>query len=63
VREEIENETEAITDDVGYEIRMSGMRISESINELKDRVKNVEIRIRKMNKEVLEEDLYYVDEE
>ena len=44
VREEVENEAQAIKDELGAEITSSRMRVQKDIEELKDRVKNVEIR-------------------
>lgn len=63
IREEVENEAEAIKDELGADIRMSGIRVSQNLDEFKDRIKNLEIRVRRMNKEDIEEDLYYANEE
>lgn len=59
VREEIENEAQSIKDDLGTDINHAQLRIRSEIGELKDRIKNLEIRIRRMNNEAMddEEDL------
>ncbi len=49
VREEVGNEAESIKDALGSDIRFSNLRLRESIDELKDRIKNLEIWVRKMN--------------
>ncbi|MBI4079270.1 MAG: hypothetical protein HY429_03155 [Candidatus Levybacteria bacterium] len=55
IREEVENEAQAIKDALGADITMSRMRIQSEINELKDRIKNLELRVTKMHKELKEE--------
>ena len=55
VREEVENEAQSIKDELGAGITTSRMRIQTEINELKDRIKNLEIRVSKMHKELKKE--------
>ena len=55
VREEVENEAQSIKDELGSDINMSRMRIQNDINELKDRIKNLEIRVSKMHAELKKE--------
>ena len=55
VREEVENEAQAIRNDLGADINMSRMRVQADIIELKDRIKNLEMRVTKMHKELKEE--------
>ncbi len=55
VREEVENEAQSIKDELGADITTSRMRIQTEINELKDRIKNLEIRVSKMHKELKKE--------
>lgn len=55
LREEIGNEIEAAKTDIQSDITMSRMRIQAEIGELKDRIKNLEIRLTKMHKELKEE--------
>lgn len=55
VREEVENETHAIKDELQSDITMSRMRIQQDINELTDRTKNLEIRITKMHTDLRNE--------
>lgn len=55
VREEVENESQAIKDDLGGEISMSRMRLEEGIDQVKNRVKNVEIRVGNMHKDLRKE--------
>ncbi len=52
VREEIENETHALKDELQADIAMARVRLQSDINTLKDRVKNLEIRVAKMHKEL-----------
>jgi len=52
IREEVENEAQAIKDELGAEITSSRMRVQNDIEEVKDRVKNVEIRVTKMHKDL-----------
>jgi len=66
VREEVENETQALRDDLQADIAMSRMRVQADINELKDRIKNLEIRVAKMHKDLKNEIkmvVHYLDKE
>ena len=55
VRDEVGNEVQALKDELGSDINMSRMRIQSDISELKDRIKNLEIRISKMHAELKKE--------
>lgn len=55
VRDEIGNETKSINDSLSADITLSRIRIQEEIRELTDRIKNLEIRLSKMHKELKEE--------
>lgn len=55
IREELENEVRALKDELQADITMSRMRLQEDIGELKDRIKNLELRVTKMHKELKEE--------
>ena len=62
IREEIENETKALKDELGSDITMVRMRLQGDINDLKNRIKNLEIgttnlesKITKMHKELKSE--------
>ena len=62
IREEIENETKVLKDELGSDITMARMRLQADINELKDRIKNLEIgmtnlesKITRMHKELKSE--------
>jgi hypothetical protein len=55
IREEVENESQSIKDELGAEITLSRIRIQKDVEELKDRIKNLEIRVTKMHKELKEE--------
>lgn len=61
IREEVENEAKATKDEVQAEIKMSRIRIQTDIEELKDRIKNLEIRVTKMHKELKNEIKMVVD--
>lgn len=52
IREEVENELNAAKDELQADISMSRMRIQNDINELTDRIKNLEIRVTKMHTEL-----------
>lgn len=52
IREEVENETQAIKNELQADITMSRMRVQSDINELKDRIKNIEIRFAKLENKV-----------
>lgn len=56
VREEVGNEAQSIKDDVLSELKMSRIRIQNDIGDLLDRIKNLEIRVRKMNNEEVDEE-------
>lgn len=56
VREEVGNEAESIKDDVLSELKMSRIRIQNDIGDLLDRIKNLEIRVRKMNNEEVDDE-------
>ncbi len=55
VREEVENESQAIKDELGADITMSRINIQNDIRGLKDRVKSLEIRLTKMHRELKDE--------
>lgn len=55
IREEMENEITSVKDEIQADITMSRMRVQADISELKDRMKNFEIRVTKMHKELKEE--------
>lgn len=44
IRQEVENEVNDVKSSLDYEIRMSRMHIQESVREVRDRVKNFEIK-------------------
>jgi hypothetical protein len=52
VREEIEAEIEVLKDELQADIKMSQIRVQGDLRELKDRIKNLEIAIRKLRKDV-----------
>lgn len=45
VREEVENEVKAAKEELGADIIMARIRVQNDIEELKNRIKNVEIRL------------------
>ena len=55
VREEVENEVKAAKDELQADISMARMRVQNDIGELKDRTKNLEIKMTKMHRELKEE--------
>lgn len=55
IREEIGNETQALKDELQADISMARIRVQTDINELKDRIKNLEIRVTKMHKDLKNE--------
>lgn len=55
IREEIENESKSIKDELGADINLTRIRLQNDIEELKDRIKNLEIRVTKIHKELKEE--------
>ncbi len=55
VREEIENEVQAVKEELQADITMSRMRIQTDIDDIKNRIKNVELKITKMHRELKEE--------
>lgn len=52
IREEIEAESKAIGNDLRGEIKLARIEIQTDIRELKDRVKNLEISVGKIEKDV-----------
>lgn len=56
IREEIENETSSLKLDLGHDIRMSRIEIQNDIHEVKNRIKNLEIRISRNNHEEIDEE-------
>ncbi len=52
VREEIENEVTVAKDDIQTDLTMSKVLIQENIDQVKDRVKNIEIKTTRMHKEL-----------
>lgn len=61
VREEVENEAQSIKDELRSEIKMSMIRTHSEIKELKDKIKNLEIRITRMHDELKKEIRIVVD--
>lgn len=55
VREEVENEVKSAKDEIQGDISMSRIRVQTDIGELKDRTKNLDLRVTKMHKELKEE--------
>lgn len=55
IREEVENEAQSLKDELQSDITMSRIRVQNDIGELKDRIKNLEIRVAKMHKELKNE--------
>ncbi|MBI2036520.1 hypothetical protein HYT17_02735 [Candidatus Microgenomates bacterium] len=55
IREEVENEAQSIKDELRSEIKMSMIRTHSEIKDLKDKVKNLEIRITRMHNELKKE--------
>ncbi|HLD01626.1 MAG TPA: hypothetical protein VJC10_02000 [Patescibacteria group bacterium] len=55
VREEVGNETQAIKEELQADITHAQIRIRSEIDELKNRMKNFEIRVTKMHRELKEE--------
>lgn len=53
VREEVENETQALEDGLQAEITMARIRIQTDINELKNRLKNVEIKVKNLEARII----------
>lgn len=56
VREEVESEAESTRNELGSKIIMSRIRVQEDIDGLKNRIKNLEIRVAKINKEEIDEE-------
>lgn len=52
VREEVGNETQAVRDELQSDITMSRIEIQNEARGVKDRLKNVEIRVTKMHKDL-----------
>ena len=50
VREEVEAEGKNIKDDLGYDISSLKIRVSAELGEVKDRLKNLEIRVLSVEK-------------
>lgn len=48
VREEVETESQNIKDEIQADIKMSLVRISGELSQVKDRLKNLEIKINKI---------------
>lgn len=55
VREEIGNETQALKNELQADISMARIRVQNDINELKDRIKNLEIRVTQIHKDLKNE--------
>ena len=54
VREEVEAEGENIRTDLGGEIKLAGIRTTQELREINDRLKNLEIITRKIQKDLKE---------
>lgn len=52
VREEVETETQAARDDIQVEIKLVRMELASRISKVEDRLKNVEIKINRMEKDI-----------
>lgn len=52
VREEIETETKNVKEDLESEIRTANLHIREAIHDQGDRIKNVEVRLVSVDKEI-----------
>jgi copper chaperone CopZ len=61
VREEIETESEAIREELTSEILNSRMRIQNDVDEVKNRVKNVDIKLTKVHKDLKKENKDILD--
>ena len=55
VREEVGNEAQSIKDGLIQELTMSRMRVQTDIRDLGDRIKNLEVRVTKMHKDLKSE--------
>lgn len=53
VREEVENEAQALKGELQADITMSRIRVQNDIGELKDRIKNIEIRFTKLENRIV----------
>jgi len=52
IREEVETESQNIKDEIQADIKMSLVRISGELHRIQDRLKNVEIKINKIQKDL-----------
>jgi len=52
VREEVETESQNIKDEIQADIKMSLIRVSGELNQIKDRLKNLEIKANKIQKDL-----------
>lgn len=52
VREEVEAEAEHIKDEIHADVKMSLVRISGELNQIKDRLKNLEIKVNRIQKDL-----------
>ena len=52
IREEVETESQNIKDEIQADIKMSLVRISGELHRIQDRLKNVEIKINKIEKDL-----------
>lgn len=55
VREEVEAEVQSARDELQAEIKLVRMELSTHIDKLEDRIKNLEIRVARMHKELKNE--------
>ncbi|RJQ37280.1 hypothetical protein C4559_03865 [Candidatus Microgenomates bacterium] len=55
VRDEIGNETQTLKDELQADITMARIRIQNDVSEITDRMKNIEIRISKVHKDLKNE--------
>lgn len=56
VREEVESEVGSIKDDLGHDVRISQLIIQKNIDGLKNHIKDLEIRVTRMNNEDIDEE-------
>lgn len=52
IREEVETESQNIKDEIQADIKMSLVRVSGELNQIKDRLKNLEIKVNKIQKDL-----------
>jgi seryl-tRNA synthetase len=53
IREEIENESTSVKEELGAEIKLSRIELQREVKTVAERVKNLEIAVRKIQKDIL----------